>query len=140
DGRDSGVARMNALKDCGAAVFIVLVLAAFGSAAGTDTAEDRTLDARVAALLDAYAQPEGELLRQPSVVVANLDGPAVASSNCDEWRIRVRRGAVEALSDAALDELLAHELAHLVVCAETGRSAGHGADWWQRYHALIDLT
>ena len=131
---------MSALKDLGAAASVILMLTVLGTAAETDASADRALDSRVAALLEAYAQSDDVTLPQPSIVIANLDGPAVASSNCDEWRIRVRTGAAESLSDAALDELLAHELAHLLVCAETGRSADHGAEWWQRYHALVDLT
>ena len=130
---------LDALKDLGTAVLLIVLLGAFGAAAESEPA-DRGLDARVAALIAAYGRIDGELLRHPSVVIANFDGPAVASSNCGEWRISVRRGAVASLSDAALDELLAHELAHLAVCAETGRSDGHGDGWWRRYHALVNLT
>ena len=70
----------------------------------------------------------------PSVVTANRtwDGVVIYRT--------AQRGWSASLSDAALDELLAHELAHLAVCAETGRSDGHGDGWWRRYHALVDLT
>ena len=130
---------LNALQDLGTAVLVLVLLGAFGTAAES-VPTDRKLDARVAALIDEYGQVDGALLRHPSVVIANFDGPAVASSNCSEWRISVRAGAAASLSDAALDELLAHELAHLVECAETGQSSGHGVAWWHRYHVLVDLT
>ena len=130
---------LDALKDLGTAVLVLVLLGAFGTAAESGPV-DRGLDARVAALIAEYGAVDGELLRHPSVVIANFDGPAVASSNCSEWRISVRTGAAASLSDTALDELLAHELAHLVECAETGQSSGHGASWWLRYHALVDLT
>ncbi len=129
----------NALKDLGGAVLVVLVLSAFGTAVEPRN-QDRALDARVAALLSEYTARDGLRLDQPAIVVRELRGGAIASSSCDDWRIAIRPGAAASLSDAALDELLAHELAHLLVCAETGRSAAHGAEWWRRYHALVNLT
>lgn len=129
----------NALKDLGAAIFMVLVLSAFGTAVEPRD-EDRGFDARVAALLTDYATRDGRVLNQPVVVLRELRGGAVASSNCGDWRIAIRPGVAASLSDEALDELLAHELAHLLVCAETGRSAAHGTEWWRRYHALRNLT
>lgn len=98
------------------------------------------IERRAAELLAAYRPAGGLDLSQPSVVLANWDGPAVASSNCDEWRISIHRGVADVLSTAALDDLLAHELAHLIECAETGRSAGHGPAWWRRYDTLRQLT
>ena len=130
----------HALKDLGGAILVVLVLSAFGTAVEPRD-QDRGFDARVAALLTEYgARNDGHAPVQPTIVVQALRGGAIASSSCDDWRIAIRPGAAASLSDAALDELLAHELAHLLVCAETGRSAAHGAEWWRRYHALRGLT
>ena len=128
-----------ALKDLGGAIFMVLVLSAFGTAVEPSD-PDRSFDARVAALLTDYTARDGRALVRPSVVLQELQGGAVASASCAHWRIAIRPGVATSLSDDALDELLAHELAHLLVCAETGRSAAHGADWWHRYHALRGLT
>lgn len=129
----------NALKDLGGAVLMVLVLSAFGTAVEPRD-QDRGFDARIAALLTAYAARDGEALAQPSIELRALSGGAVASASCVDWRIAIQPGVAASLSDEALDELLAHELAHLIVCAETGRSAAHGAEWWRRYHAIRGLT
>ncbi|MEX0899991.1 MAG: SprT-like domain-containing protein [Gammaproteobacteria bacterium] len=129
----------NALRDLGGAVLVVLVLSAFGTAVEPRD-QERGIDARVAALLTGYAASDGRALHHPRVVLQELRGGAVASSSCDDWRIAIRPEAASNLSDDALDELLAHELAHLLVCAETGRSAAHGSEWWRRYHALRNLT
>ncbi len=135
----NGARAGNALKDLGGAILVVLVLSAFGTAVEPRD-EDRGFDARIAALLTEYTARDGQPLDQPTVVLQNLRGGAIASSSCDHWRIAIRPGVAASLSDDALDELLAHELAHLLVCAETGRSAAHGTEWWHRYHALRNLT
>lgn len=127
------------LKDAGAAVFLFMVLASAWSAV-EPRPQDRALDARVADLLLDYVLPDGSSPPPPTIVVADLGRPAAAASSCVDWRIQLQPGAVASLSDKALDDLLAHELAHLLVCAETGRNAGHGREWWDRYQSLAGLT
>lgn len=130
---------MKALKGLGGAVFMVLVLSAFGTAVEPSD-QERGLDARLATLLTDYIARDGRERDRPTVELRDVQRGAIASSSCDQWRIAISPGVIQRLSDEALDELLAHELAHLLVCAETGRSAAHGTEWWARYHALRNLT
>jgi hypothetical protein len=86
-------------------------------------------------------EPAGEMMRKRPIlrlfVVTTLLFAGVASASCDRWRIRVRPGAAATLSDTALDELHAPELAHLVVCAETGRRTAHDTEWWRAYRQIV---
>ena len=126
-------------KAAGTAMFLVAMLSMAWSAVESRPV-DRGLDRRIDALLEDYVLPDGNPAPRPVVEVVDLGRPAAAASSCIEWRIRIQPGAAETLSDAALDDLLAHELAHLLVCAETGRNAGHGREWWDRYQSLAGLT
>jgi hypothetical protein len=116
---------VKAWRDAGTALALLLVLGLFWSAV-----EPRELESRLAAMVDT------EQMEMPSLVIADWQGPGLASASCDHWRITIRPGAVATLSERALDDLLAHELAHLMVCAEHGRGIGHGSEWWQVYNDL----
>lgn len=116
---------MKPWRDLGAALAVLLVLGLFWGAV-----EPRELEGRLAAMVDP------DFMEVPSLVIADWQGPGLASASCAHWRITIRPGALASLSDHALDDLLVHELAHLMVCAEHGRGAAHGSEWWQVYNEL----
>lgn len=128
------------LRDLGWAVAIVAMLGMFWTVVEPRpeyaALGERHLEARVQLLLESYEHPDGVAVGLPRVELADWDGAGVASASCSDWRIRVRPGAVADLPDHALDELLAHELAHLLVCAELGRRAAHDTEWWNMYRRL----
>lgn len=129
------------LRDLGWAIGIVMMLGVFWTAVEPRPEApgqgERLVEARVLLLLERYEHPDGVAIALPEILIADWDGAGVASASCADWRIRVRPGAVSELPDAALDELLAHELAHLLVCAEKGRRAAHDTEWWRMYHHLV---
>ncbi|WP_409422386.1 SprT family zinc-dependent metalloprotease [Pseudaeromonas sp. ZJS20] len=80
----------------------------------------------MARLVSAGQWPAGRPLPQLSF---NQRGKAAGTARLSQWAIRLNPVLLAAHPQVFLDEVLPHELAHLLVFARHGRTRPHGVQW-----------
>lgn len=88
-------------------------------------------------LVSAGQWPVGRPLPQ---LCFNQRGKAAGTARLTQWSIRLNPVLLAAHPQVFLDEVIPHELAHLLVFARHGRTRPHGVQWQRLMQDTFQLT